>query len=76
MAIRYVCRYCNHHLGDIRHQEVEEEKLGFHALSATEREQMLQYQENGDIIAQVCCEHCQETIQRYPELLLQTDILQ
>jgi hypothetical protein len=74
MSIRYVCRYCNHKIGHIE-QPVTEEQLGFQSLNAEERENIISYQENGDIQANVVCEHCQETIQRQPELLLQSSIL-
>jgi hypothetical protein len=74
MSIRYVCRYCNHNIGHIE-QSVTEEQLGFQSLTAEEREHIISYQENGDIQANVVCEHCQETIQRHPELLLQSSIL-
>lgn len=74
MSIHYVCRYCNHHIGQIE-EPVTEEQLGFQSLTAEERENIISYQENGDIQANVVCEHCQETIQRQPELLLQSSIL-
>lgn len=74
MAIRYVCRYCNYPLGTIDQTTAEDERLGFHTLSEEERRQILHIQENGEVQANVICEHCQEAIQRYPELLLNNTI--
>jgi hypothetical protein len=49
---------------------VSEQELGFHTLTPEERRDILQYRENGDIIAQVTCEHCQESLERNPEWVL------
>jgi len=76
MAIHYVCRHCGHALGSIDQKLVTEESLGFHHLTHAERESMITYREDGDLQANVICEHCQETINRHPELLLQSSILQ
>ncbi|EGL81863.1 hypothetical protein CathTA2_2648 [Caldalkalibacillus thermarum TA2.A1] len=69
MAIHYVCRHCGLKLGEIN-APVTEEQLGFHTLNPEEKQDILLYQENGDIVAQVTCEHCQEAIERNPEWLL------
>lgn len=76
MSIQYVCRYCGHHIGEINKEEVSEENLGFHKLTYEERVHMITYKDNGDIQANVICEHCQEAVDRNPELLLQSSILQ
>jgi Fe-S-cluster-containing hydrogenase component 2 len=77
MSINYVCRFCRHQIGQIQqHQSLTDEHLGFHTLSDEERQSIISYEENGDIQANVVCEHCQETIERNPELLLQSSILQ
>lgn len=76
MSFRYVCRYCHHHIGQLSHSQLNEQELGFDKLTAEEREEIIKIQENGETHVHVVCEHCQETIQRNPELLLHTNILQ
>lgn len=69
MAVHYICRHCGLKLGEID-GAVTLADLGFHRLSPEESREILLYQENGDIVAQVTCEHCQEAIERNPEALL------
>lgn len=76
MSIHYVCRFCGHNMGEIKNRFITEQHLGFDTLTAEEKKTVLSYKENGDIQANVICEHCQETIDRSPELLLQPNILQ
>ena len=67
MAIHYHCRHCSYKVGTIENSTVYAETLGFHQLSADERKEMINYQQNGDIHVQTICEDCQETLDRYPE---------
>lgn len=76
MSFRYVCRYCNHQLGHITNTLLNERELGFDMLTPEEKEHIVKKQDNGDTHVHVVCEHCQDTIQRNPELLLHTNILQ
>ncbi|GAA0353463.1 anti-sigma-F factor Fin [Bacillus horti] len=76
MSYRYVCRYCNQQLGLLTNNQLNEQELGFHTLSPEEKENILKKQENGDTHVHIVCEHCQDTIQRHPELLLHPNILQ
>lgn len=76
MSIRYVCRYCAHQMGQITRSVVSEEELGFQMLTQEEKESIVVYEENGDMLVQVVCEHCQETLHRYPELILHSKIHQ
>ncbi|MCF6094698.1 anti-sigma-F factor Fin family protein [Microaerobacter geothermalis] len=70
MAVHYICRYCRTHIGTINDPRVTESQLGFHLLSPDERNQILSYQPDGTVQANILCEHCQETIERYPEMSL------
>lgn len=76
MSIQYVCKYCRSQLGEIEQTVISEEQLGFDALSPEEKKSILQYREDGQIVAYVICEHCQETLDRHPELSLYTYIHQ
>lgn len=76
MTIRYVCRHCKQHLGEINHTSIDDARLGFQDLTHEERAQILAYHEAEDHwTAQVICEHCHEAVQRDPELSLQGSIL-
>lgn len=74
MSITYVCRHCGQHVGTIEENHVTEEQLGFHKLTPEERSEIISYENDGSVVAQVTCEHCQEAIERQPECLLQSKI--
>ncbi|MFV9511730.1 anti-sigma-F factor Fin [Tepidibacillus sp. LV47] len=74
--IKYVCRHCGHHLGSIDQQAVDASRLGFDSLTLEERESIISYESNGDLVANVICEYCQEALEQNPELLLLSNLLQ
>jgi len=41
--------------------------LGFNQLSAEEKQEMIQYRDNGDILVRTICESCQETLGENPQ---------
>ncbi len=61
MAVHYFCRYCGIKLGTIEENVVDFETLGFHKLTEQERENMLQYEPNGDVNVKSICENCHES---------------
>ncbi|MEI5909497.1 anti-sigma-F factor Fin family protein [Bacillus spongiae] len=67
MAIHYHCRHCGVKLGSIANSVISAEQLGLHKLSDKERQEMVTYQQNGDVEIQSICEDCQESLQRNPE---------
>ncbi|AST93984.1 anti-sigma-F factor Fin [Sutcliffiella cohnii] len=67
MAIHYHCRHCQCGVGSIENASVFSEALGFHHLSDDERQEMISYQQNGDIHVQTICEDCQEALNRNPD---------
>lgn len=73
MPIYYSCRYCGDYLGKVD-QPIEEERLGFHILSPSERDSVISREHNGDTHVHVVCEHCQEVIDRDPETILNPTI--
>jgi hypothetical protein len=52
------------------------ESLGFNQLTSSERENMLSYNENGDIHVQSICEDCHEALTRNPELYQLDNLIQ
>jgi len=66
VAIHYNCRHCGHRVGTIEKERVYTEQLGFHQLTDSERQEMIAYQQNGDIHVKTICEDCQEALERNP----------
>ena len=74
--IRYTCRYCGQQLGEFSEHNVSEKQLGLDALTQEERRDIITYMSNGDKIANVICEYCQEALEKSPELSLISNPLQ
>lgn len=74
--MKYICRSCGMTIGHLDPTQVTERALGFDCLTIDERQEIIQYQENGEIHVQIICEHCQEALERHPELHLQSTPLQ
>ncbi|MGM7724473.1 anti-sigma-F factor Fin family protein [Metabacillus sp. Hm71] len=67
MALHYHCRHCGVKVGSIDKMAVSSEQLGFDHLSDEERQEMITYQQNGDIQIKTICEDCHDALNRYPE---------
>jgi hypothetical protein len=76
MAIHYICRHCRSLFGSIEHNYVSEAQLGLHSLTPQERNDIIAYSSNGDMIVNVACDYCSEALQSNPELLLLASPLQ
>lgn len=74
--IKYVCKYCGQELGEFNDTVSNEEQLGFHSLTPIERESIITYMSNGDVVAKIICDYCQEALERNPELSLIPNPLQ
>ena len=68
MALHYHCRHCGVKVGSIDSISVSSEQLGFHQLSNDERQEMITYQNNGDMHIKTICEDCQDALNRNPDL--------
>ncbi|WP_110926085.1 anti-sigma-F factor Fin family protein [Bacillus massiliglaciei] len=68
MALHYHCRHCGTKLGTLEDQRLSSEELGFHQLTDTDRQEMIEYDSSGDIHVKAICEDCHESLQRNPEL--------
>lgn len=74
--LKYVCRYCGQELGNVDVDEIGEERLGLNSLTPLELKSIITYEQNGDMIAKIICEHCEETLEKNPELSLIPNPLQ
>ncbi|WML50333.1 anti-sigma-F factor Fin family protein [Neobacillus sp. PS3-34] len=67
MAIHYHCRHCGTNMGSIDRLSIHSEALGFHKLSESERQEMVSYDQAGEIHVTSICEDCQEALNRNPD---------
>lgn len=67
MAIHYHCRHCGMNIGKIDQMSIHSEQLGLHKLSDEERQEMVSYDQQGDIHIAAICEDCQEQLTRNPD---------
>jgi len=67
MSIVYTCRHCGHKIGILKQQVVDTSMLGFDQLTVQQKQEMIQYKENGDIHVQSICEDCHETLELNPQ---------
>lgn len=69
MTIRYICPYCGMEYASINHLNVGEASLGLASLTEEERNHIISYESNGDVIARISCQYCSEAVYRNPELM-------
>ncbi|MFC3040980.1 anti-sigma-F factor Fin [Virgibacillus xinjiangensis] len=66
MAITYNCRHCGNIIGKIDEPVVDSSMLGLDHLTSKEKEEMVHYNENGDVSIQAICEDCEEALDNHP----------
>lgn len=66
MAIVYKCRHCGHVIGELDENAFDSSILRFDNLSVRDKQQMIHYQNNGDVHVHVICENCEERLRQYP----------
>lgn len=66
MDINYVCRHCDVEVGSLKQNDYSLDVLGFHQLTAEERQSMLEYKQDGTIEVKTICEDCHEAMERSP----------
>lgn len=67
MSVIYRCRHCGQKIGEVDHRYLDTSILGFDELTAKEKQEMIRYQENGDIQVSAICDSCYETLSQHPE---------
>ncbi|MCM3740049.1 anti-sigma-F factor Fin family protein [Oceanobacillus luteolus] len=66
MAIIYQCRHCKEEIGRLEEQVLDAALLGIDQLTAKEKQEMLKYQEDGNIKIFAICDACEDTLQEHP----------
>lgn len=68
MALHYYCHHCGIKIGTIQQEMLQSEQLGFNQLNDEERQEMIVYDNSGDIHVKSICEDCYEALQKNPNL--------
>lgn len=66
MAVTYRCRHCGTQIGQLQADIYHSQRLGFDQLTAAERQDMIHYDNDGNVLVQTVCEDCQEALERNP----------
>ncbi|MRG88177.1 anti-sigma-F factor Fin family protein [Salinibacillus xinjiangensis] len=66
MAVIYRCRHCGNKIGELQQSYVNEEQLGLHVLTNDERNEMIDYNHDGNMEVKAICDHCEESLNRNP----------
>ncbi|WP_026693217.1 anti-sigma-F factor Fin family protein [Peribacillus kribbensis] len=66
MAYHYKCRHCGTDIGMLDEPVLDSMKLGFHALTSQERQEMISITQTGDYQVSSICEDCQEAFEKNP----------
>ncbi|MCR6108822.1 anti-sigma-F factor Fin family protein [Bacillus sp. A301a_S52] len=65
MAIHYYCRHCGHKVGTIE-ADVDGRQLGIEQLSDEDKQEMIDYDQQGHVHIKIICEDCERTLEKYP----------
>lgn len=76
MSIQYVCRHCQHELGELPEGVDHDPRLGLQILTADERNDIITYNQTGQLVVKLTCEYCEEALRKNPELSLLGNFLQ
>jgi len=68
MDFYYTCRHCQANVGVIFERTATWQQLGFHQLSASDYDELVQYDAFGNLQVQVICEDCEEALRHNPSL--------
>lgn len=66
MAIVYTCRHCGNEIGKLEQKVIDTSMLGLDQLTAKEKEEMITYEQNGDVQIHAICENCEEALGHHP----------
>lgn len=76
MSIQYVCRHCHNSLGELPEGADQDPRLGLQFLTPDERNDIITYNQSGELVVKLTCEYCEEALQEHPELSLLGNLLQ
>ncbi|WP_040224503.1 anti-sigma-F factor Fin family protein [Bhargavaea cecembensis] len=66
MAIRYRCRHCETEVGRLPFGSAEEVR-SLHRLADGDSDDFITEGEDGEVTVQCICEHCEESLDRFPD---------
>lgn len=66
LSIIYKCRHCGHLIGELEQGIVSSSALGLDMLNESEKQNIVAFQQNGDIHLKVICESCEDTLTQHP----------
>lgn len=66
LAIVYQCRHCKKEIGRLEEQRFDAALLGIDRLSAKEKREMMEYEENGDLKIYAICDSCEDALVTHP----------
>jgi hypothetical protein len=64
MTYYYFCSHCKSKIGELD-KDINSNLLGFNNLTREEKDEMINYLPNGDIIVNSICKNCEEYVTRY-----------
>lgn len=81
MRIEYVCKHCQHQIGEIHRPDwtaADAQRLaGIETLTQVEQAQNVAYNSDEQTMyVQAVCDHCQRALELHPELLVEGKLLQ
>ncbi|WP_455663010.1 anti-sigma-F factor Fin [Pradoshia sp.] len=76
MALHYYCRHCGHVLGNLEERHKEQYQSVLEVLTAEEREEIINYDDNGILQIRSICESCQEALENQPDYHLLDYLIQ
>ncbi len=65
MAIRYRCRHCNTEIGVLPFDS-EESIRKLHQLNEQDAKEFIRHEQNGDKTVESICEHCEDSLKKFP----------
>jgi hypothetical protein len=66
VAYIYQCRHCKKEIGRLEQRVLDASLLGIDRLTAKDKQEMMEYQTNGDVKIFAICDACEETLAEHP----------
>ncbi|MFD1926710.1 anti-sigma-F factor Fin [Sporosarcina siberiensis] len=66
MAIRYKCRHCDTEIGSLPFESAKETLQMLQRMDETEEERFLTYEKGGAVTVRCICEHCEQSLEKFP----------
>lgn len=67
LSIVYKCRHCGHVIGSLKQELFSTSMLSSEILTEAEKQNVLEYKNNGDVHFKVICESCEDSLAQHPD---------